>query len=109
MGETLPSVAKDMDVYSIRQPLGVVGAITPFNFPAMIPLWMFPLAIACGNTVVMKPSERNPGASMLLAELTQQAGFPKGVFNIIHGAHVTFLQIKEKKKRGNGKKFRQKS
>ena len=93
MGETLPSVAKDMDIYSIRQPLGVTAGICPFNFPAMIPLWMFPLAIACGNTFVMKPSERDPGAAIILTKLAEQAGFPKGVLNVIHGSHdaVNFI------------------
>ncbi|KAJ3062462.1 Methylmalonate-semialdehyde dehydrogenase [acylating] mitochondrial, partial [Quaeritorhiza haematococci] len=84
MGEQLP-VSRDMDTYTIRQPLGVVGGIMPFNFPAMIPLWVFPLAIACGNTCVIKPSERDPGAMMILAELAEQAGVPKGVLNIVHG------------------------
>ncbi|KAJ3038794.1 Methylmalonate-semialdehyde dehydrogenase [acylating] mitochondrial [Rhizophlyctis rosea] len=85
MGETLP-VTTDMDTYTIREPLGVVAGITPFNFPAMIPLWVFPLAIACGNTCIIKPSERDPGASMLLAELAAQAGVPKGVLNVVHGS-----------------------
>ncbi|TPX32445.1 hypothetical protein SmJEL517_g04458 [Synchytrium microbalum] len=84
LGETLP-VSSDMDTYTIRQPLGVVGGITPFNFPAMIPLWMFPPAIACGNTVVIKPSERDPGCMMLLAKLAEEAGVPKGVLNVVHG------------------------
>ncbi|OZJ05016.1 putative methylmalonate-semialdehyde dehydrogenase [acylating], mitochondrial [Bifiguratus adelaidae] len=85
MGEKI-SVSKDMDTYNIREPLGVVGGICPFNFPAMIPLWMFPLAIATGNTCVIKPSEKDPGAMMLLAELAAEAGVPKGVLNIVHGA-----------------------
>ncbi|KAJ1546059.1 Methylmalonate-semialdehyde dehydrogenase [acylating] mitochondrial [Cladochytrium tenue] len=88
MGESLP-VSADMDTYTIRQPLGVVAGIAPFNFPAMIPLWMFPLAIACGNTVVMKPSERDPGAMMILARLAEEAGVPKGVLNVVHGAVPT--------------------
>ena len=71
--------------YSIRQPLGVVAGITPFNFPAMVPMWMFPLAIACGNAFVLKPSERDPSASMLVAELWRDAGLPDGVFNVVHG------------------------
>jgi len=87
MGETVENVGPDMDTYSYRQPLGVCAGITPFNFPAMIPLWMFPVAITCGNTYVMKPSERNPGASMMIAELAQKAGVPAGVLNIIHGTH----------------------
>eukprot|EP00800_Vazella_pourtalesii_P021670 TRINITY_DN8164_c0_g1_i1.p1 TRINITY_DN8164_c0_g1~~TRINITY_DN8164_c0_g1_i1.p1 ORF type:complete len:520 (-),score=113.19 TRINITY_DN8164_c0_g1_i1:110-1669(-) len=85
-GETLPSLSKDMDCYTYRVPLGVCAGITPFNFPAMIPLWMFPVAIVCGNTYVLKPSERDPGASMFLAELAKQAGVPAGVLNIIHGS-----------------------
>ncbi|KAJ3197007.1 Methylmalonate-semialdehyde dehydrogenase [acylating] mitochondrial [Irineochytrium annulatum] len=84
MGETLP-VSTDMDTYTIRQPLGVVAGICPFNFPAMIPLWMFPLAIATGNTCLIKPSERDPGAMMLLAKLAEEAGVPKGVLNVVHG------------------------
>lgn len=84
MGEKL-TVSKDMDTYSLREPLGVVGGVMPFNFPAMIPLWVFPLAIACGNTVILKPSERDPGASMLLAKLAQEAGVPNGVLNVVHG------------------------
>jgi len=89
MGETLENVSRGMDTYSYRQPLGVCAGITPFNFPAMIPLWMFPLGIACGNTYILKPSERNPGASMLLAKLAQEAGVPDGVLNVIHGSKDT--------------------
>jgi malonate-semialdehyde dehydrogenase (acetylating)/methylmalonate-semialdehyde dehydrogenase len=74
-----------VDVYSIKQPLGVVAGITPFNFPAMVPMWMFANAIACGNTFVLKPSEKDPSASMFIAELLQQAGLPAGVFNVVHG------------------------
>jgi malonate-semialdehyde dehydrogenase (acetylating) / methylmalonate-semialdehyde dehydrogenase len=77
-----------IDVYSIRQPLGVVAGITPFNFPAMVPLWMLTNAIACGNTFILKPSEKDPGASLLLAELLRDAGVPDGVFNVIHGDKV---------------------
>uniref|UniRef100_A0A7S4N6T6 methylmalonate-semialdehyde dehydrogenase (CoA acylating) n=1 Tax=Paramoeba aestuarina TaxID=180227 RepID=A0A7S4N6T6_9EUKA len=93
MGETVENVGPDMETYSYRQPLGVCAGVTPFNFPAMIPLWMFPVAITCGNTYVMKPSERNPGASMMIAELAQKAGVPDGVLNIIHGTHdaVNFI------------------
>lgn len=87
MGETLGSVSKSIDTYSYRQPLGVVAGICPFNFPAMIPLWMFPLATTVGNTFVMKPSERTPGATMILARLAQEAGLPDGVLNIVHGTH----------------------
>ena len=77
-----------MDVYQIRQPLGVVAGITPFNFPAMVPMWMFANAIACGNTFILKPSEKDPSASMFLAELLAEAGVPDGVFNVIHGDKV---------------------
>jgi malonate-semialdehyde dehydrogenase (acetylating)/methylmalonate-semialdehyde dehydrogenase len=85
-GETLGNLSRDLDTYSYKVPIGVCAGITPFNFPAMIPLWMFPMALACGNTYVMKPSERDPGASMMLTELAMQAGVPKGVLNVIHGA-----------------------
>jgi len=93
LGETLSGIAKDMDTLSYRIPLGVCAGITPFNFPAMIPLWMFPLALTCGNTYVIKPSERDPGACMMLMEMFNEAGAPKGVVNVIHGAHeaVNFI------------------
>jgi malonate-semialdehyde dehydrogenase (acetylating) / methylmalonate-semialdehyde dehydrogenase len=84
-GDFTDNVASGVDSYSIRQPLGVVAGITPFNFPAMVPMWMFPIAIACGNTFVLKPSERDPSASCMLAELLAEAGLPGGVFNVIHG------------------------
>jgi malonate-semialdehyde dehydrogenase (acetylating)/methylmalonate-semialdehyde dehydrogenase len=84
-GEFSESVGTGIDSYSMRQPLGVVAGITPFNFPAMVPLWMVPVALVCGNTFVLKPSERDPSASMLLADLIQQAGVPDGVFNVVHG------------------------
>ncbi|KAL4913373.1 Aldehyde/histidinol dehydrogenase [Aspergillus aurantiobrunneus] len=87
-GEVL-EVAKDMETRSYREPLGVVAAICPFNFPAMIPLWCIPIATITGNTLVMKPSERDPGAAMILAELSKEAGFPPGVINIIHGSAKT--------------------
>ena len=77
-----------VDVYSIRQPLGVVAGITPFNFPAMVPMWMWAPAIACGNTFVLKPSEKDPSASVLAAELLKEAGLPDGVFNVVHGDKV---------------------
>jgi malonate-semialdehyde dehydrogenase (acetylating)/methylmalonate-semialdehyde dehydrogenase len=77
-----------VDVYSIQQSLGVVGVISPFNFPAMVPLWFVPNAIACGNTVVLKPSEKDPSASMFIAELWRQAGLPSGVLNVVHGDKV---------------------
>jgi malonate-semialdehyde dehydrogenase (acetylating)/methylmalonate-semialdehyde dehydrogenase len=79
------NVSTNVDSYSIRQPVGVVAGITPFNFPAMVPMWMFPLAIACGNTFVLKPSEKDPSASLLLASLWAEAGLPDGVFNVVHG------------------------
>ena len=78
-------VSTDVDVYSIRQPLGPVAIISPFNFPAMVPMWFFPVALACGNTVVVKPSEKDPSAIMLIAELLKEAGLPDGVFNVVHG------------------------
>jgi malonate-semialdehyde dehydrogenase (acetylating)/methylmalonate-semialdehyde dehydrogenase len=84
-----------VDVYSVRQPLGVVAGITPFNFPAMVPMWMFANAIACGNTFVLKPSEKDPGASMYLAELLKEAGLPDGVFNVVHGDKVAVDAILE--------------
>jgi malonate-semialdehyde dehydrogenase (acetylating) / methylmalonate-semialdehyde dehydrogenase len=81
-------VSSGVDVYQIRQPLGVVAGITPFNFPAMVPMWMFATAIACGNTFILKPSEKDPSASILLAELLKEAGVPEGVFNVVHGDKV---------------------
>jgi malonate-semialdehyde dehydrogenase (acetylating) / methylmalonate-semialdehyde dehydrogenase len=88
-------VATGVDVYSIRQPLGVVAGITPFNFPAMVPMWMFANAIACGNTFVLKPSEKDPSASMFLAEVLADAGLPDGVFNVVHGDKVAVDAILE--------------
>ena len=85
MGEFAENVAGGVDTYTLRQPIGVCAGITPFNFPAMIPLWMFPMAIVCGNTFVLKPSEQDPLTPMLLAELALEAGVPPGVLNIIHG------------------------
>jgi malonate-semialdehyde dehydrogenase (acetylating)/methylmalonate-semialdehyde dehydrogenase len=82
------NVSTNVDVYSIRQPVGVVAGIAPFNFPAMVPMWMFPIAIACGNTFVLKPSEKDPSASLLLARLWAEAGLPDGVFNVVHGDKV---------------------
>ncbi|MBV8046732.1 MAG: CoA-acylating methylmalonate-semialdehyde dehydrogenase [Paludibacterium sp.] len=84
-GEYSPQVGSDIDSFSLRQPLGVVAGITPFNFPAMVPMWMFPVAIACGNTFVLKPSERDPSAALFLADLLKEAGLPDGVFNVVHG------------------------
>ncbi|HLB39079.1 MAG TPA: CoA-acylating methylmalonate-semialdehyde dehydrogenase [Actinomycetota bacterium] len=88
-------VATGVDTYSIRQPLGVVAGITPFNFPAMVPMWMFANAIACGNTFILKPSEKDPGASMFVAEVLQEAGLPDGVFNVVHGDKVAVDAILE--------------
>jgi malonate-semialdehyde dehydrogenase (acetylating)/methylmalonate-semialdehyde dehydrogenase len=84
-GEFSENVGTGVDAYSLRQPLGVVAGITPFNFPAMVPMWMFPIAIACGNTFVLKPSERDPSTSIRLAELLKEAGLPDGVFNVVQG------------------------
>lgn len=84
-GEFSESVGTGVDTQMIRQPLGVVAGITPFNFPAMVPMWMFPVALACGNTFVLKPSERDPSPSILIAEWLKEAGLPDGVFNVIHG------------------------
>ena len=84
-GEYSPQVAGNVDSFSMRQPVGVVAGITPFNFPAMVPMWMFPMALACGNTFVLKPSERDPGAPMMLARLLSEAGLPDGCFNVVHG------------------------
>ena len=88
-------VSTGVDTYSIRQPLGVVAGITPFNFPAMVPMWMFANAIACGNTFILKPSEKDPGASMLIAELLKEAGLPDGVFNVLHGDKVVVDRLLE--------------
>ena len=81
-------VSHGIDVYSIRQPLGVVGIISPFNFPAMVPMWFFPVAIAAGNAVILKPSEKDPSASMLVAQMWKDAGLPDGVFNVVHGDKI---------------------
>ena len=84
-GEFSENVGTNVDSYSMRQPLGVVAGITPFNFPAMVPMWMFPIAIACGNTFILKPSEKDPSCSVRLAELFKEAGLPDGVLNVVHG------------------------
>jgi malonate-semialdehyde dehydrogenase (acetylating)/methylmalonate-semialdehyde dehydrogenase len=94
-GETLENVAKDIDIYSYRHPLGVCAGVAPYNFPAMIPLWMFPVGITCGNTYVMKPSERVATATQMLLELLIEAGLPKGVVNIVHGGKPTVDAILE--------------
>ena len=87
-GELSENVSTSIDTYSLRQPLGVCAGITPFNFPMMVPAWMFAIAIACGNTFVLKPSERDPSASLLVAELLERAGLPAGVFNVVNGDKV---------------------
>ncbi|HET9945123.1 MAG TPA: CoA-acylating methylmalonate-semialdehyde dehydrogenase, partial [Actinomycetes bacterium] len=84
-GDYSDQVSTGVDVFSFREPLGVVAGITPFNFPVMVPMWMHPVAIACGNTFVLKPSERDPSVSLLVAELWAEAGLPEGVFNVVHG------------------------
>jgi malonate-semialdehyde dehydrogenase (acetylating)/methylmalonate-semialdehyde dehydrogenase len=95
MGETVENVAKGVDIYSFRRPLGVCAGICPFNFPAMIPLWMYPLAITLGNTFVLKPSEKVAGTTEILIDLLQQSGVPKGVVNVVQGGHETVTQICE--------------
>jgi malonate-semialdehyde dehydrogenase (acetylating)/methylmalonate-semialdehyde dehydrogenase len=92
-GDFSEQVSTGVDTLTIRQPLGVVAGITPFNFPAMVPMWMFPMAIASGNTFVLKPSEKDPSPSMLLAELFAEAGLPEGVFNVIHGDRVAVERL----------------
>jgi len=94
-GEFSENVSTEVDTYSIRQPLGVVAGITPFNFPAMVPMWMFPIAIACGNTFVLKPSERDPSAANFMAKLLSDAGLPPGVFNVVHGDKVAVDRLLE--------------
>src|SRR6267378_337791 len=84
-GEHAENVGTQVDTHTLRQPVGVCAGITPFNFPVMVPLWMFPMAIACGNTFILKPSEKVPSASVRMAELFKQAGLPDGVLNVIHG------------------------
>ena len=85
-GESLPRVAEQIDGVTTREPLGVCAGITPFNFPAMVPMWMFPLAVACGNTFILKPSEKVPLTADRLGELFLEAGLPEGVLNVVHGA-----------------------
>ncbi len=93
MGETVENVARKIDCYSYTQPLGICAGITPFNFPAMIPLWMFPMAIACGNTFILKPSEQDPLTPMRLAELFKEAGAPDGVLQVLHGTKDVVDQL----------------
>jgi malonate-semialdehyde dehydrogenase (acetylating)/methylmalonate-semialdehyde dehydrogenase len=94
-GEMSENVSTNVDAYSIRQPIGVVAGITPFNFPAMVPLWMHPLAIACGNTFILKPSERDPSVTNYCAELFFEAGLPEGVLNVVHGDKVAVDRLLE--------------
>ncbi|MEV4704382.1 CoA-acylating methylmalonate-semialdehyde dehydrogenase [Actinoplanes sp. NPDC049316] len=94
-GEYSDQASTGVDVFSFREPLGVVAGITPFNFPVMVPMWMHPVAIACGNTFVLKPSERDPSASNLVADLWRRAGLPDGVFNVVHGDKVAVDAILE--------------
>ncbi|MBA3451832.1 MAG: CoA-acylating methylmalonate-semialdehyde dehydrogenase, partial [Deltaproteobacteria bacterium] len=94
-GEYSENVSTEVDSYSIRQPLGVVAGITPFNFPAMVPMWMYPIAIACGNTFILKPSERDPSCANFTAQLLAEAGLPPGVFNVVHGDKVAVDRLLE--------------
>lgn len=87
MGDSLSTAATDIEITNYRYPIGVIGAITPFNFPMMVPFWIFPMALACGNTVVLKPSEKTPLLVEKIVSLVEEAGFPKGVFNVVFGAH----------------------
>ena len=94
-GEFSENVSTNVDSYSIRQPLGVVAGITPFNFPVMVPMWMYPVAIAAGNAFILKPSEKDPSASMMMAELWREAGLPAGVFSVVNGDRATVDRILE--------------
>ncbi len=94
-GEISENVSTNVDSYSLRQPLGVVAGITPFNFPAMVPLWMYPLAIACGNTFILKPSERDPSVNNFVVKLFHEAGLPEGVLNLVHGDKVAVDRLLE--------------
>src|SRR5688500_7413195 len=94
-GDYTEQVSTGIDNWTLRQPLGVVAGITPFNFPVMVPMWMFPVAIAAGNTFVLKPSEKDPSASIDLAELWREAGLPDGVFNVLHGDRIAVERILE--------------
>src|SRR2546421_1752441 len=89
MGTSLEDIAAGIDCHTVRQPIGVFAAITPFNFPAMVPMWFLPHAVACGNTFVVKPSERVPMSQQIIFELMHEAGFPEGVVNLVHGAKET--------------------
>lgn len=87
MGDTIANAATDVEISTYKYPIGVIGAITPFNFPMMVPFWMFPMALATGNTMIIKPSERTPLLMEKIVELTEEAGFPKGILNVVYGAH----------------------
>jgi malonate-semialdehyde dehydrogenase (acetylating)/methylmalonate-semialdehyde dehydrogenase len=93
LGETIENISKNVDMYTYRHPLGVCAGICPFNFPVMVPLWMFPLSTVCGNTYILKPSERVANSAMLLTEMLKEVGFPKGVFNLVHGGADTVTNI----------------
>ncbi len=93
LGDTIENISRSVDMYTFRIPLGVCAGVSAFNFPVMIPLWMFPYALVCGNTYVLKPSERVAGSSMLLAEMMKDVGVPKGVFNVVHGGNDTVTNI----------------
>ena len=84
-GEFTEQVGRGIDAWTTRQPVGVCAGITPFNFPAMVPMWMYPMAIACGNTFILKPSEKDPSCALRLAELAKEAGLPDGVLNVVNG------------------------
>lgn len=92
-GQTIESISRNIDCYSFRTPLGVCAGVAPFNFPTMIPLWMFPLAITCGNTFVLKPSEKVPGAMEHMCKLLQEINLPKGVLNVVQGGFDTTKHI----------------
>ena len=94
-GMITPSVSTNVDAFTLRAPLGVTAAITPFNFPVMVPLWIYPIAMACGNTMILKPSSHTPGATQLQAELWTEAGLPDGVFNVIYGGREAVTAIVE--------------
>ena len=94
-GINTPNVATNVDAFTLRAPLGVTAAITPFNFPAMVPLWIYPIALACGNTLILKPSSHTPGATQLQAELWKEAGLPDGVFNVVYGGREAVTAIVE--------------
>ena len=87
-GDFSNNVGTNIDSWSLRQPLGICAGITPFNFPAMVPMWMYPIAIACGNSFILKPSEKDPSCSIKLAELFSEAGLPNGVFNVLQGIRM---------------------